>query len=126
MKVVQRMNLEEVAQWVKFGKVEPWIYSVKNLEMISCYSNFQLKAMYIHRMIYHLKMLKNKRIDETTTNNENKPQLVLFSSIFELSQPAPFHSVFQTFPKYLNFHPLSNFPTPYHTIPVGMLILDLW
>jgi hypothetical protein len=29
MKVVQRMNLEEVAQWVKFGKVEPWMYSVK-------------------------------------------------------------------------------------------------
>jgi len=71
------------------------MYSVKNLEMIFCYSTFQLKAMYIHRMIYHLGKLKNKRIDETTTNNENKPQLVLFSSTFELSQPAPFHSVFK-------------------------------
>lgn len=97
----------------EFGKVEPWMYSVKNIEMIFCYSTFQLKAMYIHRMIYHLGKLKNKRIDETTTNNENKPQLVWFSSIFELSQPAPFHSVFKLSPSIsISIH----CPTfPYHT-----------
>jgi len=66
-------------------------------------------------MIYHLGKLKNKRIDETTTNNENKPQLDLFSSIFELSQPAPFHSGFKLSQSISIFIHCPTFP--YHTIP---------
>ncbi len=34
MKVVQRMNLEEVAQWVNLGKLNHGCIVLKNLEMI--------------------------------------------------------------------------------------------
>jgi hypothetical protein len=73
----------------EFGKVEPWMYSVKKP-----WNDFLLFYLSIKGNVHPQDDISFGKV-ETTTNNENKPQLVIFSSTFELSQPAPFHSVFK-------------------------------